>query len=112
MSAAEDWVNGLTESIREFSRTRGSPVVRVHLNTESFNASRVAAGPGDLFVTFDAFPDVEPGPAVLAAMVQDRDGEYHTARVVIASLHDIRSVELLHEPERTRTIGFRAPDDS
>jgi hypothetical protein len=85
------------------------------LNTESFNASRVAAGPGEMFVTFDAFPDVEPGPAVLAAMVQDHDGEYHTARAVIASLHDIRSVELLHEPpERTKTIGFgvRIADDA
>lgn len=111
MSAATDWVDGLTEAIRSFTRSRGSPIVAVHLTTETFHVQKVTPGPGDLFVTFDAYPDVEPGDAVLAAMVEDRDGERHTARVVLASLSEIRKVELLHgAPGPAQTIGFRAPD--
>jgi hypothetical protein len=43
-------------------------------------------------------------------MVRDDDGNYHTARVVLANLEEIRSVDLLHgTTEQVRIYGFRAP---
>lgn len=111
MTAASEWVAGLNEAIEAFSGSRGSPVVRVHLNTERFNVQRATAGPGERFVTFDVYPDVAPGGAVLDAMVKDAQGEYHTPRVVIVSLAEVRKIELLHEsPGRSTAFGFRAPD--
>jgi hypothetical protein len=110
LSAASEWVDGLTAAIYEFSQTRGSPVVVVHLAAEAFRIQRTTPGPGDQFVTFEAYPDVVAGDAVLATMIRDDEGNYHTARVVLASLQEIRSVDLLHgTTEQVRTYGFRAP---
>jgi hypothetical protein len=110
MSAASDWVDGLSAEIREFSRVRGTPIVEVHLADGLIvKVQQARPGPGDLFVSFSVFPDVEPGEAVLAAMVKDRDEEYHTARVVVASLHHVIRVELLHDLPAAKTVGFQSP---
>jgi hypothetical protein len=110
VSAASDWVDGLNAEIRDFSRTRGTPIVQVHFaDGESVKVQQVRSGPGDLFVSLSVYPDAEPGDAVLAAMVKDLDDEYHTARVVIRSLNQIARVELLHDEPAAKTIGFRDP---
>ena len=112
MSAASDWVDELNEAIRSFGKSRSTtPVVVVHLTGERFAACRATPGPGASFVTFDVYPDAEPGAAVLAAMVRDSDDKYHTARVVIVALHEVRKVEILLEsPKRSESFGFRAAD--
>ena len=109
MSAAAEWVEGLTEAIQSFTRSRGAwPVVAIHLLTESFYVQKATPGPGQTFVTFDAFPDTPPTEA-LAAMIEGSAGGYYTARVVIVGLQDIRKVELLNEPrDRAEVFGFHA----
>jgi hypothetical protein len=111
---ATEWVEGLQARIQEFSRTRSSPVVEVHLAFSHvvLRVKRADAGPGDSQVTFDVFPDAEPGPAILDAMVRrDPDGELYTPRQVIVRLDRIDRVELLHDLPRATSIGFQAPDE-
>jgi hypothetical protein len=111
VTTASDWVDGLRAQVQEFSRARGTPpVVDVRLSSgEAVKVQRVEPGPGDFFVTLQVYPDVEPGDAILEAMVRDAEGEYHTARVLAVNLHRIDRVELLHDVPAARTLGFRTP---
>lgn len=110
MSDAAEWVDGLRAQTRNFARTRKqTPVVRVTLlSGENFYVESTEPGPGDSFVTFGVFPGTEK---VLEKMVRDNEGDYHTARVIVVSLHQLQQVDILYDAARSGTIGFRAPED-
>lgn len=114
-TVAEEWVKELAVLARRFEMTRGRPIVlKVHLPTESFNVAWIVPGPGSQFLTLDVYPDVEPGPAMEAALVKGKDGMLYTPRIVVVNLNTITKVELLHGSgeEREVAFGFRAPEET
>jgi hypothetical protein len=113
MSGAQHWVDGLRSQIADFSRTRTVPVVEVFLvSGQRLRIQRAIAGPGEAWVTLDVYPDLDDDLGVLAHMVRDDEGDYHSTRTVLLALHQIARVELLHDEEKAQTLGFRGPEVS
>jgi hypothetical protein len=64
-------------------------------------------------VVLAVYPDVPLGQEMLAAMVRDEEGDYHTARVVIVHPARIQRTELLVRApgEGAQPFGFTRPDE-
>jgi hypothetical protein len=112
---ASEWCDWLREAIQEFGRTRRShPVVQLVLDDgETFFVQSVEPAAGNELVMLAVYPDVPLGQEMLAAMVRDEEGDYHTARVVIVHPARIQRTELLVRApgEGAQPFGFTRPDE-
>jgi hypothetical protein len=104
---AEGWVVALLGVASQFSKTRGTPTVTVHLASGPvLTAQTITAGPGDTFVTMEVYPTAKDARA---EMVKGPDNELHTPSVVIADIRQIDRVELSENTPQEKETGFRLP---
>lgn len=80
---------------------------------ETFFVQSVEPAPGDELIRFAVYPEVPLGQDMLAAMVRDDEGDYHSPRVVIVHPARVHRTELLVRApgEGAQPFGFTGPNE-
>lgn len=99
-----EWFNEFHAALREFAATRGavSPVVRIiFLDNTNVYAQGLRPGPGDGYVTIQAYPE---NP--MEDMVATTKGPPLTPTVILAPFPSIKRVEFLVDVPEHGEFGF------
>jgi hypothetical protein len=100
------WIESFVEATREFAGTRQcvAPVVRITLYDGSHVfVHRLAAGPGDGYITISVYPD---DPEKEMVKNPDENGFPQTPTVMMVPFETIIGIELRTEPPSRSLMGF------